>query len=445
MAATAFYNEKAEKSLLAAFATDPNAAMYIGQLVADDFKPKLHRDLFAAMQVMQSEQKTIDLVTIFEELKTLYGTEANSLMDALVNIVTEHQFGSRYAIKSHVAIVKASALRRRMSDVIDGARAELSDDSVDTQTVLDHTRQLLRDLVITGHTWVSMSDVLVKTYEALERRSRGEEPTMPSGIKFLDMVTTGFHKGEMTIIGARPSVGKSALGAHIAMATAAKGYKVGICSREMTEIQYGQRVISRGADIDSNKLRTGDLDNDDWEKIINAMELSSNLNVSFVFSTRYIEDLRAECQNRVDSGEMDMLVVDYIQLMQCKQRFDADYLRIAYVSKMLKDMSTELNIAVIALAQVGRGSEGQMPTLSELRGSGDLEQDADNVIFMHRPIYPGDKFIHKDDQELFARIQEQGRQYIALNVAKQRQGQIGPVAVIFDPAKMRFTSIDRRK
>ena len=165
--------------------------------------------------------------------------------------------------------------------------------------------------------------------------------------------------------------------------------------------------------------------------------------VAFIFTTRYIEDLRMEVQKKVDAGELDLLMVDYTQLMQARQRFDKDYLRIGYVSKMLKDMTTDFNIAVIAPAQVARSRENEMPTLSDLRGSGDLEQDADNVIFLHRPKDARDKYVHPDDKASFDQLTKSGLQYIAVDVAKQRQGETGTTAVIFDPARMRYTAIDR--
>ena len=443
MASQVFFNEKAERSILAYITTDANADGLVAQLATTDFYVDKHRQLFAAMQKLYAEKKPIDLITLSDSMKALYGTDEPALTDTLVDIVTENQYGSSFTAKNHCEIIKAAALRRHLSEVVDKAHADLLDPTNDTSAVLDTTRQALRDLVVTGHSWKSISDVLIETYTTLERRAKGEEPSMPSGISGLDHNTTGFHKGELTIIGARPSVGKSALGAYIALATAKQGYKVGIVSREMTAPQYGTRILSTGTTIENTKLRTGELNPDDWTQIVDAMSLFSSLDVSFMFSARYIEDLRMEVQKQVDAGELDLLVVDYVQLMQSKQRFDKDYLRIAYVSKALKDMTVDYNIAIIALAQVGRSSEGTMPTLSELRGSGDLEQDADNVIFMHRPRDANDKYVRPSDRELFGNLSDNGLQYIALNIAKQRQGQIGTVPVIFSPARMRFTAIER--
>ena len=440
-----FYSDKAECAILALILTDADAREYVTQFIEDDFYSEPRKRIFSAMQQLYTTGKPIDIVTLSGALRGLYGDAERALTDTAIDIATNHQFGAIFAAKEYTAMIKKAALRRRTYAIIDKAKRELLDDGSETDLVLDETRQSLRDLVVTGHTWKTMQDVLVDSYSALERRSEGKEPRMTSGISTLDSCTAGFHKGEFTILGARPAVGKSAFGAYIALSVAAQGYKVAICSREMTSEQYGLRIIANATQIDSAKLRTGNLEMNDWEQITDAMTLQANLPVSFMFTTRFIEDLRMEVQKKVDAGELDMLIVDYVQLMQTKQKFDKDYLRIAYVSKMLKDMTTDYNIAILGLAQVGRASEGTMPTLAELRGSGDLEQDADNVLFLHRPDDPMDKYVNPADQALFAIAQQNGQQYIVINVAKQRQGQTGAAAVIFDPARMRFTGIERER
>jgi replicative DNA helicase len=259
----------------------------------------------------------------------------------------------------------------------------------------------------------------------------------------LDKITSGFHRGELSIIGARPAVGKSALGMHIALATAAQGYRVGVVSREMTDVQYGARILGSRAEIEPGKMRTGQLDPYDWTQLSEAMQHYSDMSVSFMFSARDIEDLRMEVQRKIDGEGLDMLVIDYLQLLQTRRRFEKDYLRVGYISKAIKDMTTDFNIPIIALAQVGRSSARTMPNLSELRGSGDIEQDADNVIFMHRPEDASDDSILSGDGGMIAALEAENKQYIVLEIAKQRQGQTGRTAVVFDPARMKYTSIAR--
>lgn len=435
---TPFYNHDAEAAVIAALTTGKrDVVKYAEQLSTEDFHDPIHRALFQAIRRVCATGKDVTLVTVTDALPQ------NSPLDTnLIDIQRTHAIDG-WAVDSHIAIVKAAALRRDLYARLDSAKAKLSDPDMDAAAVLEDTRQSLRDMVITGHAWKEMPDVLLASYESIEARQNGKEKPMPSGIKSLDSVISGFHRGELTIIGARPAVGKSALGMHIALATAAQGYKVGICSREMTDVQYGTRILSSRADIEQGKIRTGGLDPADWAQLSEALEYFSPLNVSFMFTARDVEDLRMEVQQKVDSGELDMLLIDYLQLMQTRRRFEKDYQRIGYVSKAIKDMTTDFNIPIIALAQVGRSSAGDMPSLAELRGSGDIEQDADNVIFMHRPEDKSDESIITGDADMLESLEDEGKQYIVLEIAKQRQGQTGKTAVIFDPARMRYTGIAR--
>lgn len=437
--ASAFVNENAESAVLHTLLVDPSKQDLISQLTSEDFYKPEHKKIFFAMQSMYLAKKDIDLVTISAAMAEKYGVEEKKLTELAVEISTGYV--DIWATNAHVQTLKSCAMRRRVYLIVNAAQKELEDDSNDTAAVLEKVRQQLRDVTVTKHSWKSIMDVLTETYAELERKARGEELSMPSGIAEMDAATTGFHAGELTIIGARPAVGKSALGAQIALSTARNGYKVGIISREMTAVQYGTRILAHGSEVDSRKLRNGNLDPDDWVQIAQVVPLYSQANINFLFTAKYVEDIRMEVQKLVDSGSLDMLVIDYVQLLQTKQKFDKDYLRIGYISKMLKDMTTDFRISIIGLAQVNRTSENMMPTLAELRGSGDLEQDADNVIFMHRPKDASDKYVRPQDRSLFESLKVSGLQYMALKIAKQRQGETGTIATVFNPARMRFTMI----
>lgn len=438
---SAFYNHDAEAAVLAALTTGKrDAAQYAMRLEAEDFHRAEHRSVFKAIQHLIAAGQDVTLLTIADRLTKAEGSDS-ALIATLPELRTHAIVG--WAIDGHIEIVKAAAMRRDLYTRLDNAKQQLMDADIDVSAVLESTRQSLRDMIITGHQWHEMPDVLLSTYEALERRQKGEEKSMPSGIGILDKMTSGFHRGELTIIGARPAVGKSALGMHIALATAAQGYRVGVVSREMTDVQYGARILGSRAEIEPGKMRTGQLDPYDWTQLSEAMQHYSEMNVSFMFSARDIEDLRMEVQRKIDGEGLDMLVIDYLQLLQTRRRFEKDYLRVGYISKAIKDMTTDFNIPIIALAQVGRSSARTMPDLSELRGSGDIEQDADNVIFMHRPEDAGDESILSGDGGMIAALEAEGKQYIVLEIAKQRQGQTGRTAVVFDPARMRYTGIAR--
>lgn len=436
--AAEFYSHDAEHAIIGLLIGSEKYAEYTQQLSAGDFHDADARAVFAAISALRAAGKPASIVTVAEAI----GNDAamQKAMDWRMRYSLEG-----YAIKTHIETLKDCRLRRDLFSLLDSAKDSLMDGSNETSAVLDSTRQRLRDLIVTGHDWQTMQDVLLATFEKLDRRANGEEKPMSSGIRGLDNVTSGFHKGELTIIGARPAVGKSALGMYVALAAAKQGHKVGVISLEMTDDQYGARVLGSTSDIGPGKMRSGDLDPADWAALAESMELHGSLGVSFQFNVRNIEDLRMEVQKLVDGGNLDMLVIDYLQLLQSRQRFQKDFERIGYVSRCIKQMSTDYKIAIIALAQVGRSADGSMPSLSELRGSGEIEQDADNVLFLHRCEDDDDRYVHPEDVGCVRSLQEKGMQYMIINVAKQRQGQIGMTPVIFNPAKMHFTTIAREE
>ena len=438
-AVSAYYNIEAERATIAAGMKRGGNWKKLQALSPEDFYDASHQRIFRAEQALLSAGKPADMATMPAALAK-YG-DADADMLVLIEIM-RNSFGAEFGIDENVRILKDLHMRRTLHAELENAMDALGDAANETEAILERTRQRLRDMVATGHEWQNISSVMLNTFKALERRAKGEDKGMPYGIQMLDKHMAGLHRGELTVIGARPAVGKSALGAYIAISAAAAGYRVGICSREMTDVQYGVRLLANRTQVDPMRMRTGEIQDADWDDITEALEHFGAQPIDFLFTTRNVEDLRMEVQKRVDSDGLDVLVVDYMQLLQTRERFEKDYLRVGYVSKTLKDMTVDYNIAVVALAQVGRSSDGDMPTLAELRGSGDIEQDADNVIFMHRPK-PDEKYVDPSDRDLIRGLEMQKMRYIALDIAKQRQGETMTTSVIFDPARMRFTGIAR--
>ena len=439
---SAFYNTEAEQAFIVAFVKEKDAGKHIRKLSPSDFYTEAHGQIFEAIQAAALDGKRITFPIIAEYLKRRFGSDDH--MELLMQMTTDNPFAQTWAIDSNAEIIRKAAQRRSLYETLTNAREALTDATRDGTEVLEETRQALRQMNTTAHKWVNLQDVLTEAFADLERRSRGEEPSMSSGIDSLDKITGGFHRGELVVIGARPAVGKSALGLHIALATAAAGYKVAACSREMAAVQYGVRMLSRGTPVDSYRLRTGKLTESDWAHIVDAMSSYGGINIDFTFSARDIESLRAEVQNKVDSDGLDLLLVDYMQLLDSRKKFRTEYEQVSYVSKMLKDFTLDFGICVIALAQVGRSSDGSMPTLAELRGSGAIEQDADMVLFMHKPKAPDDEYVHPEDRGLFnGALESTGQEYVALNIAKNRQGMTRTVPVLFNPSRMLFKDIFR--
>lgn len=434
-----YHNEIAEKAVLAAMLKDGVAAKNINLLTPEDFFKGEHREIYAAMKNLANEGKAVCLPTMYGEISRLYGDGIH--MEILVDATKNNSFGSEFALKSNAKMLRDLSLKRDMLRGLESAIDKLNSGE-ELPEVADYVRVVLRSGIDSSNEIVTLQQCLLLAFEDLERRARGEAKGMSTGIRSLDSIVGGMHRGELTIIGARPAVGKSALGMQIALSAARAGYHVGVVSREMTAEQYGVRVLSRGAKVNGMHTRTGDLSEEEWAELTESLMLYSKEDVRFLFKSRYIEDLYQEVQTMKETG-LDMLVVDYTQLLQSRSKFQNEYQRIGHVSKLLKDMSVDFNIAVVALAQVGRSAENSAPTLSELRGSGDLEQDADNVIFIHRPTSADDVMVRDEDRGLFNIAEKNGARYIALIVAKQRQGETGFTNVLFWPEKMQYECIAR--
>lgn len=434
-----FTSQEAEESVLHCLILRDSARFR--ELNETDFYFPEHAKIFRAIKTAVAKQLKVDLVTIDAILSELYPKEANSLSQIMVGCIKGH-FLSRN-VDSYIRIVRELSSRRRSIRLVDEIASQLRNPVNETGYVLDQLRDEIYNISVSKHKWESMSDVMLATYEYLEKRAKGEEKSITTGITNVDELIGGFYGSELTVIGARPSVGKSAFAANIALAASKKGFKVGIASCEMSNVQLGQRMISHESFIDGMKLRKAELDPDDWCTIAECLSVLSTLPISFLFTAKTVEDLRSEVQQSVEKGEMDMLIVDYLQLMDSSQRFRDEYLRVGHVSKTLKRIATDFNIPVIALAQVNRDTDGMMPTLKSLRASGDIEQDADGVLFLHRPNGPDDPSIDKRDRDCFVTFKDKGYEYISIGVAKQRQGNIGTSCVLFDPAHMRYFAIDR--
>ena len=208
----------------------------------------------------------------------------------------------------------------------------------------------------------------------------------------------------------------------------------------MIASQIGQRILADASGVNGMRLRMPkQIKDNEWSKLTQGLSDWAVLPMTFLFS-REIEEICTQARLQHERGKCDMLIVDYIQLLTTRQSFEADRLRIGYISKQLKHLSTDLKIPVIALAQVARQNSGaaSLPRLDSLKGSGNMEEDADNVILMHRAETKDDDALADDERAAFDNITSKGCKLILLNVAKQRQGRTGITSAIFDPRYMRY-------
>lgn len=439
---------EAERAVLSDMLAPGIADKHIHELTPEDFFEPAHQRVYTAIQAAHIQHRPLSSITVSEEIAHIYGNTETEAIIALTEARAKYAFTKGLTVDENIRVVRGQSRRRQAQTLFQRAARDIADQTKDTADTFESVR--LRLKAIEGSEVstevIPLPDVLMQAYSAIEDMATGKNQGISYGVASLNGITGGIHRGELTLIGARPAVGKSALAMEIALGATKAGRRVLICSREMTAEQYGIRILVRDTHTDSARIRSGNVSDTDWEELAESlMHYSEYTNAGFTFRIRFIEDLRRAVEEQVTGKDgLDVLIVDYAQLMQTRQRFEQEYQRVGYISKSLKDMTTDFNIAVIALAQVGRSADGDMPTMAELRGSGDLEQDADNIIFMHKPQSSSDKWVHPDDRAAFDGWKSQGLQYIVLNLAKQRQGRNGQTPILFNPRTMEFTSISRQ-
>lgn len=443
---SALYNRYAEYNMIG-FCNIAGNGKLLDDMAEDDFSDIMVRKCVKIIKAIENDKQNTDVISFNAKASVMFENEKNELFHFYMACI---DYTPTDANKNYIkSVVKECAARRKGIELMQKCIDDLANGDIEYSATFEKASEGLKLAEISRYNWINMPELMKRTLEHISKVANGEYKPIRTQISTMDKAIGGFFEGELTVIGARPGVGKSAFAGFIALNAAKAGKQVCVCSREMSDIQYGQRVLSNIGDIDGQKFRTSDLDNDFvWEKIATGITGASELKISFMFSISAIEDLRAAVRKKCNDGECDILIVDYLQLLRTKRKFDMEHLRVGYISKILKDMSLDLNIPIIALAQVRRSANGlaksRMPGLDELKDSGSIEQDADGVIFLHRPTSENDDCLKN---EKLKSIYEAGEKYggkkqlIIANVAKQRQGETGAIAMMFEPGKMQFEAI----
>ena len=414
------------------------------ELAPEDFSRREYGMIFRAIQGLVSRQRQIDLVSIDAEITRLYGDgfRASELIQAVAQ--NDYTIAKWQDIKDLIQIVRDLSKRRRAIAKIEEIVGGLRDPTKDVGATLAEISEAA-DVIDAGEVKLtSLNDVLIASYEYVERRQNGEIKAVTTGIGSLDRLLGGFFAGELSVIAARPSVGKSAFGANVALAAANRGFKVVVASCEMDKEGFGQRLLSHGSFVDGMRFRRADLDAEAWDKVAEAMTAMSELPIQFLFDCNIAEDIAKTARKLARRGELDILIVDYLQFMDTRRRFKEERHKVGYITKLFKRLAQKAKIPVLLLSQLTREGEGAMPTMKMLRESGDIEQDADGIIFLHRPDKPGDASIDPRDRDYWQDLRDKGLTYLCLGVAKQRNGAVGQVSVLFDASIMMYSEISRQ-
>jgi len=433
-------NTDAERSVIGSLLQATDCHYLLSELTPDDFTSDGYKRAFVAMCALRAKKIAIDTATVNVEMG---GDALGMLIDAYRMTPTAVNVGSYARMVSEATAARTLHNNlRKQADRLAGGMAE-------TDEVADAVRGCLRDGRSSG-CLVSIADAAMEAFEEIEQVVTGKRKNIMTGIPLFDSLTNGFRKGEVTLLAAKTGVGKSALAAQIGMYAAKCGNEVALCPLEMSKAQYLKRMYANITGIPCNAMdKEGGIADSQWELLGDAANEISQLPIKILDRTRTVEGLRAV----MEAHTPKLLIIDYIQLLETRKKSENEVVRLGNVSLAVKSMALELNIPILALAQLKRvdsRSENQqraaiMPILSDLRGSGNLEQDADNVIFLHRPDAEGDRSIDDRDKGLFKMLsQTTNKSLIILANAKQRMGELGRFPMVFQKDVMRFTQIDRR-
>ena len=431
-------NTDAEKSVLSCMMQDREAlSMAFELLAADDFYQPANREIYDAMHTLNIQGMPVDLITVDDELTrrgTLEGVGGTGYLIELSQFVP-----SAVNAKAYVQIVDEKSTLRRMikatGDISQACYAQ-----TDTlKDILGTAEKSIFDIVMRrneGATLKHIADVLPDTYLKIERLSelKGSIDGVPTGFVDLDNLLTGLHGGELVIVGARPSMGKSAFGLNLTgYAGLHAGRSVAYFSLEMPNDQLTMRLLCSDARVDMQAVRHGSMRDEDWVNLASTLGPLASANI-YMDDTSGItpSQLRSRCRRLKMERGLDMVVVDYLQLMSADGKVENRQNEVSEISRNLKSIAKELDVPVVALAQLSRAGaqrSDKRPILSDLRDSGAIEQDADVIMFLHREEYYDPNTEDKNIAEVI--------------VAKQRNGPLGTVKLAWLGQYTRFASLQQ--
>ncbi len=411
----------AEEAILGCMLFDKEGlAKGIENINAEEFYKPNSKVLFEAMKALYNSNSPVDAITIGDKLNQMGVIEKIGGIEYLAKISNTVFTSSK--IESYIEIVKNAYIRRRLIKISNEIEQASFKGEASVNQLIELAEKSIFSVVenIRSTEFADISDILVSAISKIEllANSKGAITGVPTGFMDLDKETSGFQKADLILLAARPSMGKTALALNIAQNMAIKyDKKVAIFSLEMSKEQLINRMICSEALIDSNKLRTGDLNSGDWKKLIESVPILSKASI-YIDDTASISvtELRSKCRKlKIEKG-LDIIFIDYLQLMVSGSRSENRQQEVSEISRTLKAIARELNVPVVALSQLSRGVESRQdkrPMLSDLRESGAIEQDADIVSFLYRDEYYNNDTEHKNIAELI--------------IAKQRNGPTGTV------------------
>ena len=431
-------NIEAECGVLGSIIIDPEAIVQVSDFLhPDDFYRDAHRTIYEVILQLYEEHEPADFITICDELERRNKLEevgGASYITSLIN-----QVPTSGNVEFYGRIVERTAILRRLIHAA-GQIAAIAYEEGDADIALDRAEQLIFQ-ISQRHArsdFSHMRDILAEYMNKLDQlhERHGSIVGVPTGFTDLDRLTGGLQKSDLIVLAARPGIGKTSLAMSMAHNAALKYHNsVAFFSLEMSKDQLAQRLLSMDSGIDQQRLRTGRIEEEEWERIVYAMDTLSEANI-WIDDTASITPLEMRSKSRRIHAQhgIDLIIVDYLQLMQATiggKRNENRVQEISEISRSLKGLARELNIPVLALAQLSRAVESRqskVPQLSDLRESGSIEQDSDIVMF----IYRDDVYNPESEKKSIADV----------IIAKHRNGPVGEISLYFQANQTRFRDLE---
>jgi len=428
---------EAEQSVLGSMIIDHEAIVTASEILrGEDFYRPDHKIIYEACIDLFNQNSPIDLVTLKSRLEEMGLLEQVGGISYLSHLAASVPTSAH--IKQYAKIVESKSILRRLIKACQDISAVSFEAKEDVNNILNQAEQSIFHILQNKHTedFSPMREVLLSAFEKIEEiyRNQGKVTGIPTGFIDLDYKTAGFQPSDLILIAARPSMGKTAFALNIAQYAAVRQkVPVAIFSLEMSKEQLVNRMLCAEAMIDSQKLRTGSLEQEDWVKIARSMGPLSEAPI-YIDDTPGISvmEMRAKCRRLKLEKGLGMIFIDYLQLMTANRRFESRQQEISEISRSLKALAREMEAPVVALSQLSRACEARAdhrPMLSDLRESGAIEQDADVVMFLYR-----DEYYHPDTEK---------KNQAEVIIAKQRNGPTGTVDLIWLGQYTKFVNMQK--
>ena len=429
---------EAEQAILGSMLTDKDAVISAIEVLKEDaFYREDNKAIYAAILSLYAKSEPIDIITVKAELVENGNFERIGGLEYLAELPERVPTTSN--VDRYIKIVEEKAMLRSLISTANELVSLGYNEKEEVDSIMDLAEKKVFDLAQKKNTkgYTPIKDVLVESFAKLEElyNQKGKISGKTTGFTDLDLRTSGLHNSDLIIVAARPAMGKSAFAINIATNLALSGTPVAIFNLEMSKEQVGNRILCSEAMVDSNKIRTGQVEDEDWMKLASTLGRLSEAPI-YIDDTAGISimEIRAKCRKLKLEKDIGLVVIDYLQLIQGSgKRNSSREQEISEISRSLKILAKELDIPVIALSQLSRGVEkrdDKRPMLSDLRESGAIEQDADIVMFLYRDDYYNDDSEKKNVAEVI--------------LAKHRGGATGTVDLAWLPSYTKFANLEKR-